>query len=429
MGHLLVPESQSGARALQLGPREERREAVSAIRVRWPRGQAPRSGTRQERAHRPEHIEVGCQAHRLLPCLPQGRRGRFAISGERGIDSAGERLDAWPDVCRFPARFGREQGHAHEVSGQDTVPERFPAWRRRQVVDRLAPARAPTNQCNGHAVRVARDRTPAHLIEEEIRGPPAELVEARAKRGQRRIGEMRERHIVEPNHRDILRDAESGRLQDLHDADRIHVGPGHHRRARPGGAFKELSGARTATGQVVVLDADDQFGRARQSALRQRVTITPVPFRDRWILEPADEGDATVAVRDQVAHSFADALPVVGDNRRAPDLRIVVRDGHQRQPQASEGGQPNGRVNRDPPVNLAGERRGGNVGRCPAEHQESSATFACNALDTPQNAAVVFAAQDFHHGADREIAHGALSASGRRHPATPVDSPAMDRAA
>ena len=109
-------------------------------------------------------------------------------------------------------------------------------------------------------MRGARDRNPAHLVEEETRGPPAELVEARAKRGQQRIGELGDRQIVEADHRDILRDAESGRLQDLHDADGIQVGPGHHRRARPGGAFKELSGARAATGQVVVLDAGDQFG-------------------------------------------------------------------------------------------------------------------------------------------------------------------------
>ena len=71
----------------------------------------------------------------------------------------------------------------------------------------------------------ARDRNPAHLVEEETRGPPAELVEARAKRGQQRIGELGDRQIVEADHRDILRDAESGRLQDLHDADGIQVGP------------------------------------------------------------------------------------------------------------------------------------------------------------------------------------------------------------
>jgi hypothetical protein len=146
-----------------------------------------------------------------------------------------------------------------------------------------------------------------------------------------------------------------------------------------------------------------------------------VTFRDRGILEPADEGDATVAVSYQAAHSFPDPLPVVGDNRRAPDLRIVVGDGHQRQPQAARAGSPPGRMNRDPPADLASERRGGNVGRYPAEHQESSVAFACTALDTPENAAVVFAAQDFHHRADREIAHGTLSAPGRWQPATPVD--------
>jgi hypothetical protein len=82
-------------------------------------------------------------------------------------------------------------------------------------------------------------------------------------------------------------------------------------------------------------------------------------------------------------------------------------------------------MNGDPPADLASERCGGNVAWCPAEHQESSVAFAGDALDTPENAAVVFAAQDFHHGADREIAHGTLGASGRRHPATPGDSPAM----
>ena len=61
-------------------------------------------------------------------------------------------------------------------------------------------------------MRSARGRNPADLIEEKIRGPPAELVEARAKRGQWRIGEMGERHIVEADHRDVRRDAESGRL-------------------------------------------------------------------------------------------------------------------------------------------------------------------------------------------------------------------------
>ena len=265
MRHLLMPISHPGTPELELGPREERREAVSAIRVWWRRGQPLRSGTRQERAHRPQHIQVGYKAHRLLPRLPQCRRGRSGISGERGIDSADQRLDAWPDLCGYLGRLGRhgEQRHAHEVSGQGAVPargERFRAWRRRQVVGHIAPARAPTNQRNRHAMRGARDRTPADLIEEETRGPPAELVEARAKRGQRRIGELRDRQIVEADHRDVLRDADSGRLQDLHDADGIQVGPGHHRRARPGAAFKELSGARAATGQVVVLDADDQFG-------------------------------------------------------------------------------------------------------------------------------------------------------------------------
>ena len=90
-------------------------------------------------------------------------------------------------------------------------------------------------------MRDARDRIPADLIEQKIRGPPAELVEPRAQRGQRRIGEIRERHIVEADDRDVLRDVESRRLQDLHDADGIQVGPGHHRRARQGGAFEELS--------------------------------------------------------------------------------------------------------------------------------------------------------------------------------------------
>ena len=106
----------------------------------------------------------------------------------------------------------------------------------------------------------ARDRNPGHLIEEEIRGPPAELVVARAQCGQWRIGERRVRQIVEADHRDVLRDAQSGRLQDLDGADGIPVRPGHHRRARQGAAFKELSGARTAAGHVVVLDADDQLG-------------------------------------------------------------------------------------------------------------------------------------------------------------------------
>ena len=71
---------------------------------------------------------------------------------------------------------------------------------------------------------------------------------------------MGERHIVEADHRDVRRNAESGRPQDLHDADGIQVGPGHHRRARQGGAFQEPSGARAATGQVVVLDVNDQLG-------------------------------------------------------------------------------------------------------------------------------------------------------------------------
>ncbi len=184
-------------------------------------------------------------------------------------------------------------------------------------------------------MRGARDRTPADLIEEETRGPPAELVEARAKRGQRRIGEIRDRPIVEADHRDVLRDAESGRPQDLHDADGIPVGPGHHRRARPGGALKELSGARAATGCLPVIDVDDQFGRARQSALRQRVAITLVPFRDRGILEPADEGDATVAVSDQVAHSFAKRP--AGCRRRPQGTRPPDR-GRRRSPAAARGG-------------------------------------------------------------------------------------------
>ena len=389
MRHLLIPVRHPGTPELELGPREERREALSAIRVWWRGGQPLRSGTRQERAHRPQHIQVGCEVHRLLPRLPQCRRGRFGISGERGIDSADQRLDSGPDLCGYPAGLARhgKQRHAHEVSGQGAVPargERFRPWRRFQGVGHIAPARAPTNQRNRHAMRGARGRDPADLLEEEIRGPPAELVEARAKRGQRRVGELRDRRIVEADHRDVRRDAKSGRLQDLHDADGIQIRPGHHRRARPGAAVKELSGARAATGHVVVLDADDQLGRARQSALGQRVAIALVPFRDRWILEPANEGDATVAVSDQVAHSFPHAVNVVGDNRRAPDLRIVVGDGHQREPQAGEGGQPTGRMNGDPPADLASERRGGNVGRCPAEHQESSVTFAGDALDTPR---------------------------------------------
>jgi hypothetical protein len=168
-------------------------------------------------------------------------------------------------------------------------------------------------------MRGTPDRTPAHLIEEEIRGPPAELVDARAKRGQRRIGEMCDRPVVEAYHCDVLRDANSGRLQDLHDADGIQVGPGHHHRARPRAASKELSGARAATGQMVILDTDDQFWRAGQPALPQRVAITLVPLPDRWILAPANEGDATVAVSDEVAHRVPDALCVVGENRRAPD--------------------------------------------------------------------------------------------------------------
>jgi hypothetical protein len=47
-----------------------------------------------------------------------------------------------------------------------------------------------------------------------------------------------------------------------------------------------------------------------------------------------------VAVSDQVAHSVPDALTVVGHNRTVSesDLPIVVRDGHQRQPQAGEVG-------------------------------------------------------------------------------------------
>ena len=118
-----------------------------------------------------------------------------------------------------------------------------------------------------------------------------------------------------------------------------------------------------------------------------------------------------MTVSDQVAHRFPDALTVVGDNRRAPDLRIVIGDGHQRQPQAGEGGQPTGRMNGDPPADLAREMRGGNVVRCPAEHQEPSVAFSGDARDTPQHAAVVFAAEDFHHRADRKIAHGTLSAS------------------
>ena len=119
---------------------------------------------------------------------------------------------------------------------------------------------------------------------------------------------------------------------------------------------------------------------------------------------------APLAERRQM-NPVSDALSVVGDNGRAPDLRIVVGDGHRREPQAGEGGQPTGRMNGDPPADLTREGRGGNVGRCPAEHQESSVTFACNALDTREDAAVVLTAQDFHHRSDREIAHGPLSAS------------------
>ena len=198
MGHLLMPVRHPGTPELELGPREERREAVSAIRVWWRGGQALRSGTGQERAHRPQHIQVGRKVHRLLPGVPQCRRGGFGISGERGIDSADQRLDAWPDLSGYlgPLRRHWEQRHAHEVSGQGAVPalgERFRARRRLQVVRRIAPARAPTNQRDRHAMRDARDRNPADLIEEEVRGPPAELVEARAQRGQRRIGEIRDR--------------------------------------------------------------------------------------------------------------------------------------------------------------------------------------------------------------------------------------------
>jgi hypothetical protein len=58
----------------------------------------------------------------------------------------------------------------------------------------------------------------------------------------------------------------------------------------------------------------------------------------------------------------------------------------------------------DPPVDLASERCGGNLAWCPPKHQESSVAFAGGTLDTPENAAVVFAAQDFHRGADRELA-------------------------
>jgi hypothetical protein len=65
----------------------------------------------------------------------------------------------------------------------------------------------------------------------------------------------------------------------------------------------------------------------------------------------------------------------------------------------------------DPPADLASERCRGNVAWCPPKHQESSVAFARNTLDTPENAAVVFAAQDFHGRADREIAHGTPSAA------------------
>jgi len=66
-------------------------------------------------------------------------------------------------------------------------------------------------------------------------------------------------------------------------------------------------------------------------------------------------------------------------------------------------------MNRDPPVDLARERYGGYLARRSAEHQESSVAFADDAPDAREDPTAVLAGQNFHHGADREIARGRSS--------------------
>ena len=154
-----------------------------------------------------------------------------------------------------------------------------------------------------------------------------------AHRGQgRRVGASSE-DVVEADGRHVLGDAEAGVAQGPHGADAGQVIAGHHG-AEQGGALEDERHGRFATGRTVVAVGDEAVIDL-DAGLQQRLAEGFQPLRavSSQVIPTGHEGDASMAVPDEMVQRLPDAAPVVDHHLGAGSLGSGADDGQACRPQ------------------------------------------------------------------------------------------------
>ena len=162
--------------------------------------------------------------------------------------------------------------------------------------------------------------------------------------------------IAEPNHRQILRHAAARRLNSAQHGQGDSVGLGEHRSAGRGGSEEPLHGRRHPAHVVLAFGNEVKAEIGVQALLAERAFIASLALA--WIeaCEHAEEGDAAMAVVEQVLHGGSRSRRIVSAHVGAFDAEVSAGDGDERSARMHEQVRVVARertLNNDPAVHAA----------------------------------------------------------------------------